>query len=167
VLTALKHFPGHGSALGDSHAGFVDVTDTWSEVELEPFANIIAAGQADTVMTAHVFNANLDPDYPATLSHATITGILREQLGFDGVVYTDDMQMGAIRDNFGYEEAVRLAIGAGVDIIAVGNNLQYDPGIIGQTLDIIRAAVDAGDISEARIDESYARIMALKARLAA
>lgn len=165
VLTTLKHFPGHGSSTADSHKGFVDVTNLWSRTELEPFRNVIASGKADAVMTAHIFNSNLDPDYPATLSKATITGILRDELGFDGVVITDDMQMGAIRDFYGFETALELAINAGVDIVAVSNNLTYEDGLEGRTFNAIRSAVDAGRIKQDRIDESYRRIMALKGRL--
>ena len=113
VLTTLKHFPGHGSSTGDSHQGFVDVTNTWSEIELQPFGNIIQAGMCDVVMTAHIFNANLDAGYPATLSKPTITGLLREQLGWDGVVITDDMGMGAITQYYGFEAAAELAVEAG------------------------------------------------------
>lgn len=165
VLTTLKHFPGHGSSTADSHKGFVDVTKLWSRPELEPFRNIIAAGKADAVMTAHIFNANLDPDYPATLSKATLTGILREELGFDGVVITDDMQMGAIRDFYGFEAAVELAVNAGADIVAISNNLTYEDGLEGRTFAAIKSAVDAGRISQDRIDQSFRRIMTLKARL--
>jgi beta-N-acetylhexosaminidase len=165
-LTTLKHFPGHGSSTEDSHLGITDVTNTWSEMELEPFANIIAAGKADVVMTAHIFNANLDPVYPATLSHATITGILREQLGWDGVVITDDMGMGAITQYYGFEEAVRLSIEAGADILAYAlQKPAFDPTIPARAMAEIKRLVEDGAISEARIDESYQRIMRLKARL--
>lgn len=91
VLTAIKHFPGHGSAKADSHLGFVDVSATWSDAELEPYRSLIDAGMADMVMTAHVFNRKLDPSWPATLSPSIINGLLRKQLGFDGVVLSDDM----------------------------------------------------------------------------
>lgn len=165
VLTTLKHFPGHGSSTGDSHQGFVDVTTTWQESELEPYRNLIQMGLADAVMTAHIFNSNLDPKYPATLSHNIITGILREQLGYDGVVVSDDMQMGAIRNDYGYEQAVELAILAGVDILAIANNLVYDPEIGVKTVNIIRGLVRDGKISPERIDQSYQRIMRLKARI--
>jgi beta-N-acetylhexosaminidase len=165
VLTTLKHFPGHGSSTADSHKGFVDVTNLWSRFELEPFRNVIASGKADAVMTAHIFNANLDPDYPATLSKATITGLLREELGFEGVVITDDMQMGAIRDFYGFEAAVELAINAGADLVSISNNLTYEDNLEGRTFVAIKKAVDAGRISSERIDESFRRIGALKERV--
>jgi beta-N-acetylhexosaminidase len=164
VRTTLKHFPGHGSSTGDTHLGVVDVTDTWSPIELEPFANIVRDGLADAVLTAHVFNATLDPEHPATLSQPTITGILRHQLGWDGVVISDDMQMGAIRDAYGYADAVRLAILAGVDVLTIAQQQVYEPGIVQTTIDLIEGLVRDGSLSEARIDESYARIQALKQR---
>ncbi len=162
VRTTLKHFPGHGSSTGDTHLGVVDVTDTWSAVELEPFRNIVRDGLADAVLTAHVFNATLDPDHPATLSELTITGILREQIGWDGVVISDDMQMGAIRDAYGYADAVRLAILAGVDILTIAQQQVYEEGIVGRTIDLIEGFVRDGTLSEERIDASYERIQALK-----
>ncbi len=165
VLTTLKHFPGHGSSKDDSHLGFVDVTDTWSAVELKPYENIIGAGQADAVMTAHIFNANLDAALPATLSRPIITGILRDQLGFDGVVISDDMQMGAVRDHFGFQTAVQDAIEAGVDILAIANNSVFDPEVAAQAIDIVKTLLHDKVINQERIDQSYERIMRLKARL--
>jgi len=94
VLTSIKHFPGHGSSVGDTHKGFVDVTNLWKKVELEPYR--LLKDKADTVMVAHVFNKNLDAKYPASLSFKTITKMLRWKLGYHGVVITDDLQMGAI-----------------------------------------------------------------------
>jgi len=162
VKTTLKHFPGHGSSTGDTHLGVVDVTNTWSQKELTPFANVIHDRQADAVLTAHVFNAKLDPAHPATLSKATITGILREQIGWDGLVISDDMQMGAIRKAYGYREAVALAIGAGVDVLTIAQQQVFEPGIVGTTIDLIEGLVNDGTLTEQRIDESYARIMAFK-----
>jgi beta-N-acetylhexosaminidase len=162
VLCTLKHFPGHGSSTHDSHLGLVDVTNTWSSIELEPYANIIKTGEADAVMTAHVFNAKLDPEYPATLSKATITGLLRQELNYDGVVISDDMQMRAIADHYGFATALQATIEAGVDMIAIANNSIYDEGIVAQTVALIKQLVHAGKISQARIDESYHRIQRLK-----
>lgn len=162
VRAAIKHFPGQGSATGDTHAGVVDVTDVWTDVELEPFAALVGQRLPDAVLTAHIFNGRLDPDHPATLSQPTITGILRQQLGWDGAVISDDMQMGAIRDAYGYEEAVALAIEAGVDILLIANQLVYEPDIAPRTIDIVEGLVRSGRIGEERIDASYRRILALK-----
>jgi beta-N-acetylhexosaminidase len=165
ILSAIKHFPGHGSSTGDTHLGVVDVTDTWTDVELEPFRALVAAGMPDAVLTAHVFNASLDPSYPATLSNATIDGILRRRLGWDGVVVSDDLQMGAIRDAYGYPEAVRLAIEAGVDILTIANQQVYEEGIVERTIALVEGLVADGRIGEKRIDASWRRIGTLKARL--
>jgi beta-N-acetylhexosaminidase len=167
VLTTLKHFPGHGSSTGDTHLGVVDVTDTWKPMELDPFANVIRDGRADAVLTAHVFNRTLDPEHPATLSQPIITGILREQLGWQGLVFSDDMQMGAIRKAYGYADAIRLAILAGVDVLTIAQQQIYEDGIVAKTIDLVAGQVADGSITEARIDESYRRIVAFKQAMAA
>jgi beta-N-acetylhexosaminidase len=161
----LKHFPGHGSSTGDTHLGWVDVTKTWTRTELDPFRAIIAKGAADAVLVAHVFDSDLDRTYPASLSSAVIDGMLRGDLGFDGVVITDDLQMGAIRQVYGYETAVERAILAGADILTIANQQVYEPGIVERTVDIVEAAVSAGRIEASRIDDSWRRIASLKARL--
>lgn len=165
ILCAIKHFPGHGSSAADSHLGMVDITDTWTAAELKPYENIIKAGLADVIMTAHVFNAHLDDKYPATLSKPIITGILRKQLGYDGVVISDDMQMRAIIDNYGFETAIQAAIEAGVDIILIANNSIYEEDSVPRSVAIIKKLVQDGTISEKRINESYQRIQKLKSRL--
>jgi len=167
VSTCFKHFPGHGSATVDSHLGFVDVTDTWSAIELEPYRNLINEGNCRMVMTAHVFNRHIDPDLPATLSKPFITGMLREQLGFDGVVVTDDLQMQGLTQFFDYKTIVEKSILAGVDIILVSNNLDYNPEITPTTISHVKELVRTGKITEQRIHASYQRIMAMKGRLLA
>lgn len=166
VLSALKHFPGHGSSHADSHLGFVDVTPYWSRSELEPFAILIQLGKCDMVMTAHIVNAQLDDRYPATLSNKIITGILRDSLGFDGVVISDDLQMKAITSVYGLEAAIELALNAGVDMLLFGNNTgTYDEDIALKAIAIIRSLAQSGRIAPARIDESFRRIMRLKRTL--
>ncbi len=167
VLCCLKHYPGHGSSTADSHRGLVDVSDTWVQEELQPYSDLIQAGLADSIMTAHVFNAALDPVYPATLSRLTIDGLLRGELGYDGVVISDDMQMGAIRQHYGFEDAVLAAIDAGVDILAISNNVLFEEDVVSRTVQILRQAVARGRISRARIEQSYGRIQRLKQRLPA
>lgn len=164
MRTTLKHFPGHGSSTGDTHLGVVDVTETWTATGLEPFANLIEDGMAEAVLTAHVFNATLDAEHPATLSQSIITGILRGQLGWDGPVLSDDMQMGAIRQAYGYADALRLAILAGVDVLTIAQQQVYEAGIVATTIDLIEGLVLNGSIPQARIDESYRRIQAFKQR---
>ena len=165
LITTLKHFPGHGSSKADSHLGLTDITNTWSEKELEPYREIISSGQTDVVMTAHVFNGNIDTEYPATLSEKAINGILRDQLGFEGVVISDDMQMGAIVNYYGFETAIEKAVKAGVDILVFGNNMQYDEQVVPKVISIIKELVNSGSITESRIDESYRRIVRLKEKI--
>ena len=164
VMTCAKHFPGHGSARGDTHLGLVDVTRFWTERELIPFQRLIQHGLCDAIMTAHVFNAKLDPARPATLSASVVQGILRERLGFDGVVLSDDMEMKAITSQFGLEQSVQYAIEAGVDVLCFGNNLSYDPNIGKRAAGIILELVQSGVISEARLEQSFNRIDTLKRR---
>lgn len=164
VLTCLKHFPGHGSAMGDTHLGFVDVTTTWQERELEPFRTLISSNRCDSVMSAHVFNSHLDAQLPSTLSRLVITGLLRERLGFSGVVLSDDMEMKAISSRYGIEHSIPAAINAGIDLLCFGNNMSYDPDIGPKAVGIIERAVRDGLIPESRIDESCVRILALKRR---
>ncbi|MBR6282773.1 MAG: glycoside hydrolase family 3 protein [Muribaculaceae bacterium] len=163
VRCTLKHFPGHGSATDDSHWGFVDVTDTWQPEELEPFRQLIAQGKADLVMTAHIFNRRIDPDYPATLSHKTIDGVLRRQLGFDGVVVTDDLYMDAILAHYSIEDALVLAINAGADLICVGNNINtgFEADRPFRLVDIIVKAVKDGRIAPERLAQASRRVQQL------
>lgn len=167
VLTVLKHFPGHGSSKNDSHLGVADVSDTWQFSELMPYKYLLDSGRVDAIMTAHIVNEHLDPDkLPATLSPYIISNILRGVLDYQGVVFTDDMQMHAISKNYGFEESIRMAINAGVDVMLFCNNV---PGNERRTPSQIHAIITnyvaQGDISEERIKESYYRIMKLKSKL--
>lgn len=166
IIAALKHFPGHGSSTGDSHAGLVDVTDTWADLELDPYRALFAQGYSDLVMVAHVFNAQIDGTYPASLSEATIGGLLRGQLGFGGVVVSDDMGMGAITQEYGQEDAIRLALNAGNDLLVFGNNLDvFEPALGARVTESIVSLVRRGDVPEARLREAYGRVQALRARV--
>jgi len=166
ILTCLKHFPGHGSSTTDSHNSMVDITETWSATELEPYYNLVDSGLVDMAMTAHVYNLNIDPTYPATLSNAFINGMLRTDIGYGGVIISDDMQMGAIDNYFGLYTAIEKAINAGVDILIFSNNgTQYDPQIASRAVSAIVWLIEEGEIPISRIDESYDRIMALKGSL--
>ncbi|WP_277058701.1 glycoside hydrolase family 3 protein [Trichlorobacter lovleyi] len=165
ILTCMKHFPGHGSSRDDSHLGLVDVTRYWHENELQPYRDLISQGLCDMVMTAHTFNTAIDPDHPATLSRATIDGILRKQLGFDGVVVSDDLYMGAIVQHYSYETAVEKAINAGVDLLVVANDKLYSPDIMPRTIELLLNLVQQGRIPRERIEQACRRIIAMKQRL--
>ena len=164
IVGVCKHFPGHGSSLGDTHVGLVDVTTTWKKDELEPYKKLFShPNHCPMVMTAHVINKKLDDSgYPASLSKAVTTDLLRNKMGFDGVVVADDLQMKAIKDHYGTEEAVRLAINAGADMLIFGNQLSVIPQDIATIVNMIYADVQAGKISTHRIDEAYQRIMKIK-----
>ena len=167
VLTALKHFPGHGSSFGDSHRGFTDVTATAApELELVPYRALIGEGFADSVMTAHVFNRRLDDQRPATLSRATIGGLLRGELGFKGPVISDDLRMGAIEQHYGIGEAAVLALDAGVDVLLIVDDRLPDGGSAAQVaLAAIRQAVAKGMLDPARVESAIERVRALRGRL--
>jgi beta-N-acetylhexosaminidase len=167
VLTALKHFPGHGSSRQDSHHGFTDVSDTARlRVELTPFRRLIAAGLADSVMTAHVFNRGLDPWDPATLSRFTVQRVLRGWLRYDGVAVSDDLLMGAIAQHYGLEDAVVLALGAGVDVLLIAQNTtRQDDRAAERVIAAITRAMTTGTLSESRVREAVARVDALRAKL--
>jgi beta-N-acetylhexosaminidase len=167
ILTTLKHFPGHGGSVGDTHKGFVEVTGTARpETELLPYRALIGEGIVDAVMTAHVFNRTVDPNYPATLSPATLQGLLRQELGFEGVVVSDDLLMGAIVNEYGIEEAALLALQAGVDMLLISENNPADDGTIaGRVLKTIERAVTAGTLSRPAVEDSLARIRRLTSRL--
>jgi beta-N-acetylhexosaminidase len=167
ILTALKHFPGHGSSRADSHAGFTDVTDTADlRVELAPYRALIAEGLADSVMTAHVFNRRLDPWDPATLSPFTVRRILRGWLGYRGVVVSDDLLMGAIIQHYGLEEAAVMALGASVDVLLISHNTgRLEPGAAQRVAIAIGRALNEGRLSRARVAEALDRVEALRARL--
>ena len=162
ILSCLKHFPGHGSSRGDSHLGFTDVTESWDSSELYPFGKIIADNKADMVMTAHIFNADLDRNYPATLSRKIIHGKLRRGMGFRGVIVTDDMQMQAVSGEYGFKEGVYRAVKAGADILLFGNNLIFEPGLGTKAVATLKQLVREGKITERRIRQSYELIMKVK-----
>lgn len=167
VISVLKHFPGHGSSKDDTHLGIADVTHTWHENELRPYRALIDSGEVDAIMTAHIVNKKLDEaGYPGTLSKKIIDSLLRKQFHYQGVLFSDDMQMHAITKHYGLEEAIKLSINAGVDILTFSNNIS---GSQERTVDkvhaIIKKFVMDGIISQERIDQSFRRIMKLKQQL--
>ena len=161
VVSCLKHFPGHGSAKGDTHKGLVDVTDTWQHSELEPYRGL--DNSYLMVMTAHVINRQLDPSgLPASLS-PKITSYLRDTLGYDGVIVTDDLAMGAIVQQYSFEKAVRMAVLAGADLLCLSNNGgTYDVNMVPRAVKVIKQMVADGEVSEERISQSANRVRVLR-----
>ena len=166
VLTSLKHFPGHGSSEGDTHKGFVDITKRWQSIELEPYKALIKEDLVDTIMVAHVFNKNIDNVYPASLSYKTVSIKLREELGYEGVVVTDDLQMYAISKHYTLEETLKLSINAKVDLLLFGN--QLDPKNIVSVKKLVETTlslVKNGEIQIQTIIDANHRIDKLKEKL--
>jgi beta-N-acetylhexosaminidase len=159
VISVLKHFPGHGSSLDDSHEGFVDVTMTWRDQELEPYKALIKVNKVKMIMTAHVFNKQLDHKYPATLSALINKTMLREEMGYNGVIISDDLQMKAISAQYTLKETVTLAINAGVDLLLFGNQLSNTS--TKTIIETIKEQVKAGNIPIEHIQEANERIKAL------
>lgn len=167
ILSTYKHFPGHGSSEDDSHIGAVDITHSWREEELFPYQQLSQAhNPLDAVMIGHLIHKQFDASgKPATLSKAIITDLLRNQLGFRGLVVSDDMQMDAISKHYSEQEALIHAVNAGVDLLIYGNQLIEEPLSASYLIDCVSDAVKQGKISPERIDESYQRIVNVKKQL--
>jgi len=155
IISVLKHFPGHGSAKGDSHKGFVDISQTWDEIELFPYKKLLQ--KTKMIMSAHVFNSKLDEKYPATLSYNINTKLLREQLGYDGILVTDDLQMLAIKEHYTKEKTIELSINSGADMLMYCNQLGEDD--TDETIDMMMHLVKSGKIKEERVLEANQRII--------
>lgn len=163
ILTTLKHFPGHGSSQGDSHLGFVDVTDTWLDNEMIPYEQLINQfGFDELIMTAHLFNQNWDMNYPTTFSKKMVQLKLKDELGFKGLVISDDMQMKAITDRYGLDQSIFLALDAGVDLLCYGNNLSERQIHSNQIYEIIEKGLRNKDITETCLIEKIERIKEFK-----
>ena len=171
VIPVVKHFPGHGDTSVDSHVALPVVDKSLEELwqsELVPFNMTLnqedyfgaqAGPSAPAVMVAHILLSQVDPDYPASLSHRVVTGLLREEMGFDGVVCTDDLTMGAVSNTYGMGEAAVLAVEAGCDLLLVCHGADN----LTAARDALLEAVDSGRLSPERLDESVKRILSLKA----
>ncbi|MDU1324880.1 MAG: beta-N-acetylhexosaminidase [Clostridiales bacterium] len=169
IIPAVKHFPGHGDTAVDSHVGLpvVDKSpEELEETELIPFRAAIQSagtdGQVPAVMVAHILLTQLDPERPASLSPAVVTGLLRDELGFAGAVLTDDLTMGAVTQSYGLGEAAVLAVEAGCDILLVCHGPDSVPAVRTALLE----AAASGRITAERLDESVYRILRLKTEYA-
>ncbi|MFD9188284.1 glycoside hydrolase family 3 protein [Streptomyces phaeochromogenes] len=164
VAACTKHFPGHGDTAVDSHHAMPRIDaelPVLESRELVPFRAAIEAGTR-AVMSAHILVPALDPVHPATLSRRILTGLLREELGYDGLIVTDGMEMQAISATYGIERGSVLAIAAGADAICVGGGLSDEPTVL-RLRDALVAAVRSGDLPEERLADAAARVRALAA----
>lgn len=168
VLTSLKHFPGHGSSTADSHEGFVDISKTWDESELAPYKMLLKYGApVDMVMIGHLYVGDHGDgaNVPSSLSRYWITDVLRSEIGFTGVVITDDMEMGAVLKHFPLEDRIVRAVNAGVDILLFSNTARPRASIADDIRTILVRHAKADPAFAAKITASYARIVALKQKL--
>jgi len=168
ILTTLKHFPGHGGTSGDTHRVIPEVDKSLEELmetDLLPFKAGIDAG-ADIIMTSHIRYPQIDPEYPATLSGPILKGLLRKDLGFEGVILSDSMNMGAIRRFYDPAESTLMALNAGVDIVMLSeehydHSVDYLPKQIA-SLEHVKKAVEEGRFTEEDLNEKLFRILDLK-----
>lgn len=167
VLTVLKHFPGHGSTPLDTHVQPVDVSASWSKSELDPYRDLIASRSAQAVMVGHIAHPALaeEPGLPASLSRKAIKDILRGELAFNGVVISDDLEMGALRSRYSLEESAVKAIKAGNDIILLSNQNAPDPDLPEKIIAAVKKAVTNGTVSREELQASYDRILGFKQRM--
>ena len=168
VLTTLKHFPGLKGAQRPYSPGVGELIVDWSDVELKPFQALISEGLADAVLATRATYSKLDSGYPACLSKKILDGLLRSELGFDGVVISDLVELQAIWDAFGIEAGTVLAVNAGVDLLFLGNETRlvpYSDDRPDEVIHVVAQAVARGDIQESRIDQACRRVLALKSRL--
>jgi len=162
IIPCGKHFPGQGTASGDTHEGYTDISDSWTVRDLLPFDELIQSGDLDMIMVSHTFDDKLDPEFPASLSKEIISTVLRQDLGFSGVVICDDPSMKAISDHYDLETTIELMLNAGIDLFCLGNNLNYDPDYIPNSVEAMVSLVNNRKVLENRIQESIERINQLK-----
>lgn len=165
IATSIKHFPGHGSVMGDTHLGFVDSTNTFQDYELEPYRSLRAISPINTVMVSHIFNSNFDNVYPASLSERTIN-MLRNDIGFEGVIVSDDYDMGAIRKRYCLKNIITLYINSGIDLAIFSNNLgYYDANIPKKIRKIVKKGIASGEIDPMKLDNAYNKVLRFKKNL--
>jgi beta-N-acetylhexosaminidase len=167
ILIAAKHFPGHGSSAEDPHLELVDISKGWSDLELQPFMRLAKGDRTSMIMVGHlILDGFSDGKRPASLSRKAVTEKLRRGLGYDGLIVTDDLDMGAIRGHYSLEEAFVLAVAAGNDIIVHANTRAPDPDLVDKVTEAIVLAVSSGRIPRSQIEQSYRRILSAKGSLA-
>lgn len=189
IISCIKHFPGHGRVEGDTHHGLVDISDTWSEIELEPYRSLIDRNVADAVMSAHLAHQKIDPEYPATLSKKWLSK-LRSDFGYQGLIVSDCLHMGAMIKNYSLKEIVVNGLNAGLDILLFSNNplaaqsegIRYasdsndeyiavkdwrvpDSDLPTKIRNEILAAIDSGELAIEVIEAAFERVCNLKEKL--
>jgi beta-N-acetylhexosaminidase len=168
VITAAKHFPGHGSSWSDSHKSLPDITKSWREVELDPYVGLNRSGLLDMVMLGHLYHPRFSDGekVPASLSERAVRALrTKGYIGFQGVIVSDDMEMGAVRGRFDLDDTVVRAVNAGVDVLVFSNVKARDPKLGDKVHAAIAEAVREGRIAPQTIRQAYERIALLKRRM--
>ena len=168
VITAVKHFPGHGSSWSDSHKALPDITKSWREAEIEPYVLLSRQGLLDMVMVGHLYHPRFSDgdEIPASLSERAVRALRTPgYIGFRGVIVSDDMEMGAVRGRMRFDDAIVKAVNAGVDLLVFSNVKGRDPKIGEKVHAAIAQAVKDGRISPRTIEDAYQRIALLKRRM--
>ncbi|NUT35517.1 MAG: twin-arginine translocation signal domain-containing protein [Hamadaea sp.] len=162
IKTSIKHFPGFGSATGNTDFDVVDVSSTWKRAELEPFQRLIDTGMTDSVLVAHLLNKQLDAERPMSLSRKVVTDLLRGRLGWQGPVVSDDMQATGITERYSTADAFTFAVQAGVDLLVYANQQVYNTKIVDELLGVAVQRVRSGALTMAQIDAAVARVDKLR-----
>jgi beta-N-acetylhexosaminidase len=165
IATVAKHFPGHGSSSADSHRMLADISNTWQEIEIEPYRTLATEGLLDGVMLGHLYHPRFSDGakLPASLSGRAVAAL--RDTGFNGIVVSDDMEMGAVRD-YSLDERVVKGVNAGTDLLVFSNVTLRDPELGAKLHAIIANAARDGRISRSRVEKAYGKIMLLKRRIA-
>lgn len=161
IFSVPKYFPGYGSGWNVTDT-LIDVSDEWRPDFLEPYKDVLENRVTGGIMTAHSFNTQIDSVWPGTLSKKTVQDLLRDSLGFDGVVFSDDLQKPAITAHYDMETAIAQALNAGVDVLVFGNNFEYDENISKKLIATIQKLIVEGTVSEQTIQTALDRVEKLK-----
>ncbi|MEO1021200.1 MAG: glycoside hydrolase family 3 N-terminal domain-containing protein [Bacteroidota bacterium] len=161
IFSVPGYFPGYSPGYTSSDEND-DITNQWSSDYLSPYETLIQERSIGGIMTAHSFNAQIDSIWPGTLSKKVVTGLLRDSLNFDGVIFSDDLQKPIITSKYDQETAISQAINAGIDILVLGNNFVYDEHLAEHTIRTIQKLISEGKIKPERIEASLARVKQLK-----
>lgn len=162
ILTVLKHFPGHGSSMTDSHQGFTDITNTWDEIELLPYKYFIQNKISDGIMTGHLFHSQFDVNYPASMSTYFVNDLLIKSLNYNGLIFTDDLEMNAISNFYNFEEVLTRTINSGNDIILFSGFNKKDNINTDKIINTILKLIENEKIKKETIDISFFKIISIK-----
>ncbi|MEQ9091692.1 MAG: glycoside hydrolase family 3 N-terminal domain-containing protein [Balneola sp.] len=161
LLSVPKYFPGYSSDYHSTDSSD-NVSEVWSEQFLAPYKNLFEQRTIRAIQISHANNANIDSIWPGTFSHSTVSGLLRDSLGFEGVVFSDDLQKPIITSNYDLETTILQSLNAGVDVLVFGNNHEYDPEIASKAIQIIQKLLREGKIQPETIQQALERIDQLK-----